>query len=258
MPLAVTALPIIYCDEYTRCETITLSMPFGLPEYKFNDPCCKGLDTLALDLGQTLSPLMPFLNLLDCIVKLVEIVLAVPDAIGPPPSAMEVMKIGGKITKFIPCVLNLAKMAPLPTNALDFAKFVLSLVRILISILRCLKRVFKIQVDIRGDILKLGASDDEFLQRMGQCLIEQNLALGQNVKANIEAILNIFNLVNAFVGIILVAIPPLKSRLEEKGAYPITPSFSVDASPLDLSGIDSTIAILQFIEVIASALAGGG
>lgn len=255
MPLSVTALPMIYCDEYSRCETIPVALPFGLPTFQFSDPCCRGLDTLAKDLGQLLAPLMPFLNLLDCIVKLVEIVLAVPDAIGPPPDPMEVLKIGGKITKFLPCVVNLAKMAPLPINIIEFAKFILSLVRILLALLRCLKRVLRVRISLQADILSLGNSTDPLLLEMGRCLVEQDLRLGDNVRAQVNALLNIFNIINAFLGIILLAVPPLKSEMESRGIYPIVPDMEATGG-VSFEGIDSTIAVLQTIEVIVSVIAG--
>lgn len=259
--MATINLPIVFCGTYIGCDPIHLDLPFGLPSTDISDPCCKGIDQLMVDLGNLLAPIMPFLQLLDCVVKLTELVTLIPDAIGPPPSISKLASIGSKITAFIPCVNKLLELAPLPlpNNIIAFARFIRGLMQITIAILNCLKRMVTVSLQLSADIVALSLSDDAALREMGICLVEQNNQVGLDILSKINSLMNIFNLINAFLGIVLTAVPPLKSALEsaDPPLYPIVPTLSVTGPPTDFDSINSTIAILSAIEAFANIVAGG-
>lgn len=250
---------VVYCGSYQPCAPIEIAPPFGLPKYYFVDPCCRGIDTMVLDLGHLLAPMTPFLILTDCLVKLVNIVLAIPDAIGPPPSPFKVMGIVSMISEFVPCVTNLLGLAPLPlpTNILAFARFIRGLMDMMIAILQCLKKLLDVYISINVDLAALRVSLDPSLFGMSACIAQQSASVGEGILALMKALDALLALINAFLGIVLAALPPLKAELTNNNLYPLRLNISLAAPPTDTAGIDALITVLTLVRVAANVLAGG-
>lgn len=256
-----TQFPIIFCNEYTDCSPIIIEPPFGLPSYTFNNPCCKGLDTLLADLNGLMGPLTPILKVLNCFLTLIEIVTAIPDILTklPSPDALKkAAQLVDKVAKFVTdCVPYLLSLPPvLPPAIIQFARFIRGIMQMLISILSCLKRAFTVLIQINLDIFQLNASNDDYLKQMGLCLDTQGQTAASGLRNILNALLSPFTLINALIG----AIPPLADLLQQNNLYPITPVIPVLGSPgdiIDLTWIDDLIGVLSAIETVANIAALG-
>lgn len=248
---------VVYCAAYQPCAPIMLELPFGLPQQQFTDPCCKGIDTMMVDLGSLLAPITPFLMLADCLAKLIDIVLTIPDCLGPPPNPFEILGLIDKIVEFIPCVARILGLAPLPINIIAFAKFVRSLMDIVISILNCIKRLLNVSLSISLDLLSLNLSTDQDLRRMGACLSAQSATFGQRIADLLKMLSLLFTLINAFLGVILAAIPPLKVYLTDEGLMPLSLNMDVSGPPVSTAPLDAVITVLTAIRSVANVIAGG-
>lgn len=260
MSYNVTCFPLLTCKDYPDCADIEVELPFGLPSFSFKNPCCDGFDVTLDQLAGLLRPLQPFLKLIECAIKLVSIVLAVPDAIGPPPDIGKIVEmaeaIADFITKCLPYILSLVPV--LPTAIIAFCRMVRGIAQLILSVLRCLKKVFFINLTIAGDILTLNAAIDPLLQKMGICLQGQNDVLLQGLVNKLNQFLNIFNLINMLFEVLFTFIPPLKSAMEEHGLYPIAPNMAPHVMPPDLGEtLDDLIVVFTLIEGVSNICAGG-
>lgn len=258
--MATIQFPIIFCAGYPSCEPITIEPPFGLPPKTFRDPCCAGIDALMVDFSDLLAPIYPFLTIVDCLVKLIDIVTAIPESIGPPPDITKLAELGNKVADFLPCVGKITALAPLPVNIVAFARFIRGLMQLLIALLECFRRAFTVYIDLVADVYQLSGSPDDYLRQMGICLGEQANTMRGQLGLLLQSLLNVFTLLNTVLGIMLEAVPPLKDYLEEEGLYPIDPNIDVSVDPnqvADLSWIDTIVTVLSAIEVVANIAAGG-
>jgi len=260
MSLAEIVTPVIYCSEYPDCSKVEVELPFGLPSFSFDNPCCEGLNITLDQLEGLLRPLIPFLKLLECAVKLISIVIAVPEAIGPPPDPGKIVEMAEAIadflTKCLPYILSLIPI--LPTAIIAFCKMIRGIARLLLTILRCLKKVFVINISIAGDVLTLDASIDPLLKGLSSCLADQAATLRNSLLDKLGALLNTFTLLNMLFEVLFTFIPPLKQAMEDQGLYPITPDMSKGVMPPSLgTSLDTLITIFTFIEAATNICAGG-
>jgi hypothetical protein len=260
MSYTITATPLLSCSPYPDCADIEVELPFGLPPQTFRNPCCEGLDLTLDQLSGLLQPLYPFLKLLDCALKLVGIVLAVPDAIGPPPSIGKIAEMAEGLVVFttecLPYILSLVPV--FPTAILAFCRMVRGIARLVLAICRCLKRVFYVNISISADILALSASSDPLLVEMGLCLSGQNDLLLNGLLTKLNQLLNVFTLINSLFEILFTFIPVLKEEMESNGLYPIAPNMSAGVMPPNLGDtMDGLIAVFTLIESASNICAGG-
>ena len=248
---------VVYCAAYQPCAPISLEMPFGLPSQRFSDPCCKGIDRLMIDLGSLLAPITPFLTLADCLAKLIDIVLTIPDCLGPPPNPFEILGLIDKIFDFIPCVARILGLAPLPINIIAFAKFVRGLMDIVIAILSCIKTLLGVSLSISLDLLSLNLSTDQDLRRMGACLASQSATFGQRIADLLKSLGLLFTLINAFLNVILSAIPPLQVYLRDENLMPLSLNMDLSVPPVSTAPLDAVITVLSAIRAVANVIAGG-
>lgn len=266
MAYSVTSLPLLFCSSYPTCLKVTVEMPFGLPPFSFDDPCCEGLAITLDQLEGLLRPLIPFLKLLDCATKLISISLAVPEAMGPPPDIGKIVELVEAVAAFVlDCLPYILSLVPvLPTAIIAFCKMIRGISRLVLTILRCVKKVFVLNISISGDILSLKSSRDPLLVNTGICLQGQNDTLNNSLMAKLGSLLNVFNLINLVLEVLFTFIPPLKDAMTstDPPIYPISPSYQVGGgSPLPASLLeimDTLIVVFTLIEGAANICSGGG
>lgn len=244
--------PLVFCASVPSCLNLPLNLPFGLPILTFQDPCCKGIDLTLDQLNQLLAPLMPFLQLLDCVMKLVNIVMAIPDSLGPPPDVGKIVEIIGMVAQFFGVCVPLL-LSFIPGNPIPFIKLVRDICNIIISVLQCLKRLLTVFIQIAADVLMLSTTTDPYLHNMGICLAQHNNSLGANIKDKLGGLLNIFVLINTLIGLI----PPLAEVLEEAGYYPLAPIMGGNEPPASVEFLDVPINILIVVSTICNIAVGG-
>jgi hypothetical protein len=244
---------IVFCAPYPNCTPITLHLPFGLPQVAFTDPCCRGLD-LSLDkLNNLLAPLMPFLQLIACVAKLVDIVLGIPASLGPPPSPSKIVKLVGKVSDFVTkCLPLIASFVPIPFIPSPFCALVRDICAIISALLTCLKRALVIHIGCDSDVLLLASSSDAALNAMGICLAGESSQLATDFVNKMLALNSPFTMINLLISLI----PGLPQAIGSP-PYPFGAVTSVSA-PIDTSPLDIIITTLGIVQVIASICAGGG
>lgn len=264
MSYSITSLPIIFCSEYPDCAKVNVELPFGLPPFSFDNPCCEGLNITLDQLEGLLRPLTPFLKLLECALKLISIVTAIPEAIGPPPDIGKIVDIVEAVADFLSkCLPYILSLVPvLPTAIIAFCKMVKGIAQLILSILRCLRKVFTISISISGDILALNLSTDPFLVNMGICLAGQNDLLNNGLLGKLAALLNVFDLVNSLLEVLFTFIPALKEAMTstDPPIYPIVPNYNVTGGVIPesiLDVVDQLIVIFTVIEGVTAICSGG-
>lgn len=254
MSYSVTALPVIFCSAYPDCSKILVPMPYGLPDFSFDNPCCEGLNITLDQLEGLLRPLTPFLKLVECALKLVSIVMAVPDAIGPPPDIGKLVELveaaADFVTKCLPLILNLSPASPFALVA--FCKMVRGVAQLVLSILRCLRKVIVLNISITGDAIALSTSVDPLLRDMGICLAGQNTVLSNGIIGKLNSLLNVFTLINTLLEVLFTFAPALKTALTdtEPPIYPIRSSYTIAEGlpPSIVESIDSLIVVFTVVE----------
>jgi hypothetical protein len=265
MSYSVTSLPLLFCADYPTCLKVEVELPFGLPTFSFDDPCCEGLNITLDQLEGLLRPLIPFLKLLDCATKLISITMAIPDVIGPPPDIGKIVELIEAVADFVgECLPYILSLVPiLPTAIIAFCKMIRGIARLILTILRCVKRVFVLNIAIAGDVLSLNTSIDPLLVNMGICLQGQNSSLNNSLLAKLGSLLNVFNLVNLVLEVLFTFIPPLEEAMTDTDPpiYPITANYTVSGSPLPtalLTIMDVLIVAFTIVEGATNICAGGG
>lgn len=257
-----TAFPIIFCSQYPDCSKIQVELPFGLPPFNFDNPCCEGLNVTLDQLEGLLRPMIPFLKLLECGVKLMSIILAIPEAMGPPPDISKIVELIEAVadftTKCVPYILSLIPV--LPTAIIAFCRMVRGLAQLVLTILRCLKKVVVLNVSIAADVLSLNASIDPLLQEAGLCLKGQNDVLQDGIIGKLKSLMSVFSLINMLLEFLFEFIPPLKDALTELGLYPISDNIDFSSGSLPeniIEIIDTLIVVFTAIESASNICAVG-
>ena len=262
MSYSVTSLPLVFCSTYADCTKVVVDLPFGLPQFSFDNPCCEGLNITLDQLEGLLRPLYPFLKLLDCAVKLISITMAIPDAIGPPPDVGKIVELVEAVAQFVfSCLPYILSLIPIiPTAIIAFCRMIRGISQLVVSILSCLKKVFFINLAIAGDILSLQTSNDKLLINMGICLKGQNDILNNNLLGKLGALLNVFTLINLVLQVLFTFIPPLKKAMTSTNPpiYPITPNYSAGIMPPALGGTLDTLIVVFTVIAAASNICAGG
>lgn len=251
--MSIVKVPIIFCNSYQSCGPIKINLPFGIGAQTLSDPCCTDLDLTLGQFGNLLAPLLPFLNIIGCVTKLVEIVLAIPDAIGPPPSVSAIGKIVGKITTFMTkCIPMFLSFIPGP-NPIPFCQLIRDLCHLIVAILSCIRRKMVIFINLSVEMLLYSNSPDPDLRALGLCLAGQNDSLMGDLLAKLGAISNLFDIINLIIGLI----PPLALALQnmDPPLYPLSPF--IPGPMTDTKVLDDLISVFQLIQNVANICAGG-
>jgi len=255
--------PLIFCSEFPDLSSVTVDLPFGLGTYSFDNPCAEGLNVTIGQLEGLLRPIIPFLKLLDCAIKLISIVTAIPEAIGPPPDIGKLIDLTQAVADFLadclPYILGLLPI--LPTAIVEFCLLLRGIARLMIVILRCLKKGFLINIEFAADSIILEQSKDPALQKMGICLKQQNQALSDGLASKVGSIINVFKLINLLLEVLFNFIPPLKTAMTstDPPLYPLDINITSGVTaPSDfITIIDDLLVIFTLIEGAANICAAG-
>ncbi len=216
--MAVIKDPVLFCNVYPDASAsarVTLRLPFGMPELEAFDLTCEGLSIFTSDLTASLSAFFPVIKLSDCVLKVIAVLQAIPDAFPPGnPSALI-----QKISELADCVILLGEFTGLlPT---PFCKFIYDLCNVYIKILNCIISLTQITVDNQQSIDVLNASGDVELQQMASCLETQNEALKLSLGVKFDSMKLVLVLLNAIVQ----ALPPVAAIIGpiDPGSNSFTP-----------------------------------
>lgn len=176
-------------------------------------PSLQGIVQSVLEpLNAALTPLMPFFNLLDLVLAIVEFCKAVPDALGPPPDPTSVIKALAKVLKAAAKVANLVPFLSVPIMIVDICKLITAG---LLGLIESLEHMITVQADLdlqrgRAETLALDPETLTIAARLSasidcaQADLDLQAAAGG---AGLGPLNKFLDLLNAFMG--LVGLPEL-------------------------------------------------
>jgi len=236
--------PLVECldmPNYRDGADASIHMIFGLPDVKF-DGSCEGLQTSMASLTANLSAFYPIIRIVNCILKIVEVIQAIPDSIGPPPDPTVLVQKLAALADCITLFLSFTGYGAIP----DFIQFLADLCSYLLDVLECMRVMLEVKIDSDAQADALNASADAQLQSMGACLTIHNDALGKQLSgkfSSMEVIIILFN------SIILILPPPMGGPSNQ---LPTGSTFTADASGLAV--LDDTIAAITVVRDILEAI----
>ena len=255
--MATIKSPIIFCSTYSDCQDIIIPVPFGLPAQTIENPLCNGLDRTLDGLNKLMRPFVPFLHIMECALKVTNIMTAIPDMIGPPPSISKIAEVAENIADFVTnCLPYLIKLTPIG-SVTDFCSMLKGISQALYAILSALKQVYSVQLNLQVDVFQLNTSTDPYLQRQGVCLQSQLDTLTNNLGSKLDIVIDVLGILNQLLGSIADQIPPLKNALVNSGVYPIVPNFEPGIVPPNVGFIDDLLIILNLVGGAANICALG-
>jgi hypothetical protein len=238
--------PLDFCADYpsfTVGGDASLHLPLNLPPVTF-DGTCEGFNETMATLNAQLSFLFPIIRIVECVLKVIDAVKAIPDSLGPPPDPTIIVE---RIADLVDCIgvfLQFTGYGAIP----DFCKFFRDLMRFIITALDCLITMLTISIESGEEVNVLKESLDPDLVKMGNCLEAQNELLSAQINARFSGMKVIILLLNALLG----ALPePLKAeKIEIDGG-------SIDISPAGLLALQDVIVVLEAAEAVFDACALG-
>lgn len=255
------SLPIRFCASIPVCQNITLYMPFTGPR-TIGHPCCKGIGLSLEFLSDLLAPLVPLLQFLECVTKLVTIVTDIPKAIGPPPSPSKIAGIAAKIVDLVnTCLPFFISLTPIGA-ALNICKTIASFINFIVEILKCARTGFAISLTMAADALTLRSSPDNFLAEMGICLELQVDDTVNSLFQQLQELLLIINILNSLLSLVFSFIPGLEDELRKQGLFPLMENVSFGGgagllSPALLDAIEGVISVGTLLIAIFSICGTG-
>lgn len=258
--MAQLDFPLVYCFPVPRCAPTNIPLPFGLPGVTLDNPCCQGIDLSLDQLNNLLAPLYPFLRLIGCAVELIQIVLAIPDAMGPPPSPGKIIQLGQHVSDFVTnCIGYIISLTPAGIIP-EMACMLAGVCQFIYQLLICLQNVITVNVSISADALFCSQSTDPGLQAMGVCLDAQGANLAAALLDKLASLLSIFSVLTLIINILINAVPGLGSALQQAGLpNPIVlPNISLHAPITDPTILQNIAVVFQTLYSVFVLFCPGG
>lgn len=190
----VVTIPVGHCDTFSaEYSLLRIRFPFGLPTLF-------GVEPFALlgNAQSALSGLAPILQVVDCVLKVIALVKAVPKLVAIPPDFTAFNKALAGIVDCAGVTLpNLVPGLALP-NFLLFIKDLLSLV------IALLKEILALYGQLLGGEAHMGvllASSDPLLVEQGKCLQKQHDAMKASIAFKVEGIKGFMTIINLMLTI---------------------------------------------------------
>ncbi len=197
--------PTSFCNIFPGIEGgLSISLPFGLPQISAPDVSCQGLSIMCSDLGASLTAFFPLIKIVACILKIIDVLEAIPDALGPPPQPQKILSALAELAECIEYFLGITGSIIQP-----FCRFIRDLMNILLFLCQCLRSLFTVTLAQDAEIAVLQASADLDLAEFANCLIEQN----DKLKLDLEGKLNTMQLLIDLINIFISALPPVKAAI---------------------------------------------
>ncbi len=239
--MATTKEPVVFCNLYPDASLkVSLNLPFGMPKLEAPDLTCEGMSVFVGNATASISAFYPVIRIADCILKVIEAIKAIPDALGPPPNPGKIAEKIGALAECVPLFLGFTGVDPTP-----YCRFIRDLTGISIGVLTCLKNTLTVAIENDQAVEVLNASGDASLMQHASCLAEQSTKLKAIVKVKFDSMKLVITLLNA----ILNALPPVKQIIGD-----INPG-SNDFSP---EAVDDLIAALTVVKDLANGCSLGG
>ena len=239
-----TQEPIEFCNEYPAFSVEgKITLPFGLPEISY-DTSCVGIFTSMGDINANLAAIYPIISVANCILKVIEVVQAIPDSIGPPPDPTVLIQKIAELGDCINLLLQFSGWGAIPT----FCALVRDLINFTITILGCLAALLQVAIDCQAELTALQDSTDPRLQEAGECLATHCEGLGSEIEFKFEGIGIFVSLINAMLSILP---PPLG------GTTIGLPSGGLNIDASGVEAINALIEVLEAAVVPFEACAGG-
>jgi hypothetical protein len=222
--------PLELCVPVSPCTPVKFTnLPFGLPATTWTDPCCQGVDASVIQINQQLAPLLPFLQLIDCATKLIDIVTAIPKSIGPPPDIGKLASIGQLISDFISkCLPLIISYTPIGM-VLPIICTVKHVIQVIMSMLSCLSKLVKANVAFTADALLMSNSSDPLLREQGICMTAQAAANAAHLSDQLGSVNGILLLITALTAV-MSAVPGFPAITIPTS---LSPGAVVDTAPID-------------------------
>ena len=242
------------------CTPTHVTPPFGLPPVTIPDPCCTGLDLPINQLGQLISPLYPFLQVIDCVFKVFSILKDIGDILTslPVPPVAAIKKLTDDLAALVPCAVYIGGLIPgSPIMALQVLCLIKGMIKAIVVILTCVKSTIKVQVQMASAAVFCAASGDPALEAQGICLQAQVTSQAETLLAQLSFLNNIMSTIALVVNIVVSAIPGLSKALSDAGINLGSLSIDVSVPITDVAEIDAILVILNDLLLIITPFAVG-
>ncbi len=195
-------------------------------------------------LNAAMTPLMPIFRILDVVIAIVEFAKAVPDALGPPPDPLNVIKKLKKLLKAFAKLTSLFPPLSIPVMIVGVCKVI---VAALLALIESIEHAITVQASLnlaRGkatafaadpDLLELAAGLEASLD-CAQANLDLQLAVGMSGLGPLNKFLD---LLNAFAG--LIGLPEFLKI--EAGGDPLTVLEPLRAAVAALGAVCSSIPV---------------
>lgn len=237
--------PLDFCNDMPDFKfgaDARISLVFGLPEITFNADC-QGINQSVPSINLALSGIFPIIRLAECVLKVIEVVKAIPDTVGPPPNPTKIIKKISELAGCITLLLEFSGFGAIPA----FCKMLRDIVRFCIAVLECLKVAMTVSITAGEELELLNASADLSLNEMGSCMAVQNAALEAQLNARIDGLGAVISMLN----ILFAALPP---PISDIAPIPdLTPP--IEISNAGTAALDDAITALQVVETALDACA---
>jgi hypothetical protein len=180
---------------------VKVTVPFVGTVVNIPDPCYAGggLDESIKAVQDLLNPVFPLLQLAACAMKLVDIAIGIPDAMGPPPSPSKVIQLVQDVETFVTqCIPFLLTLTPIGA-VIQVVCFIVGICQFLIGLLNCIMSFLVHLLTLSVDAQVCLGSSDLSLQAMGRCLNLQSTAMQGALQNQMTALNCVFTILNGIL-----------------------------------------------------------